>query len=219
MRKFLWNLNRFLRRIQGHSLLQNYENQQEKFKAAYPNYSLGIGTYGFPFIHDDGEGGLLRIGAYCSISSEVQIFLGKNHRMDWISTYPFPAFFKEACHIREFNTSKGDIIIGNDVWLCANSIILSGVKIGDGAVIGAGAVVSHNVEPYSVVAGNPAKHVRWRFDEATRLALLEVRWWDWPISELLSIMDIICSAEIQNLINYANNRKDKNINTNSLTID
>ncbi len=160
-----------------------------------------------PKVHDDDEGTTLRIGAYCSISSEVQIFLGKNHRVDWVSSYPFPAFFVEAKHIPKFGVSRGDVTIGSDVWLCANCMILSGVTVGHGAVIGAGAVVTRDVQPYSVVAGNPAKHVRWRFDEKMRQELLTTAWWDWPEAELRGIVEILCSDRIPELLDYAQKRK------------
>jgi acetyltransferase-like isoleucine patch superfamily enzyme len=159
-----------------------------------------------PKVHDDEEGTTLRIGSFCSISSEVQIFLGKNHRIDWISSYPFPAFFEEAQHIREFGVSRGDVTIGSDVWLCANCMILSGVNIGHGAVIGAGAVVSRDVAPYSIVVGNPARHVRWRFEESIRQNLLLIAWWNWPEPELRGIVDILCSDRLDDLFEYAKRR-------------
>lgn len=219
MRKFIQRLKRWLQRIKGRPQLQIFENQQDKFRKRYPNYTLGIGTYGMPQVHDDEEGTTLRIGAFCSISSAVQIFLGKNHRTDWVSSYPFPAFFMEASHIHGFGVSRGDVVIGNDVWLCANCIVLSGVCIGHGAVVGAGAVVTRDVEPYSVVAGNPAKHVRWRFDEATRRALLNAAWWDWPLDELREIMPLLCSDQIGNILDYAQQRTPKSGSAASLPRD
>ncbi len=207
MGKIFQYLKHLFRNAAGQQSLQNFLNQQEKFRKKYPRYALGVGTYGMPKVHDDDEGTTLRIGAYCSISSEVQIFLGKNHRIDWVSSYPFPAFFKEAKHIPKFGTSRGDVTIGSDVWLCANCMILSGVTVGHGAVIGAGAVVTRDVEPYSVVVGNPAQHVRWRFDEETRKNLLASAWWDWPEEELRGIVDILCSDQISALLDYASKRK------------
>jgi chloramphenicol O-acetyltransferase type B len=209
MGKFIQRLKRWRQRAQGGPRLQSFESQQEKFRTRYPNYTLGIGTYGMPQVHDDEEGTTLRVGAFCSISSEVQIFLGKNHRTDWVSSYPFPAFFVEASHICQFGVSRGDVIIGNDVWLCANCMVLSGVSIGHGAVVGAGAVVTRDVEPYSVVAGNPAKHVRWRFDESTRRALLDAAWWDWPLDELREIMPLLCSDQVHKILDYAQQRKQR----------
>lgn len=191
--------------------LQNFQRQQEKFRQKYPNYLLGEGTYGFPIVHDDNDGTTLRIGAYCSISSGVQIFLGKNHRTDWVSSYPFPAFFEEARHIPNFSVSRGDVVIGSDVWLCTDCTILSGVTIGHGAVIGAGAIVTKDVAPYSIVAGNPAQHVRWRFDEPIRLALLETAWWDWPIAEIRQVATLLCSAKIEDFLTYAGQKKSTKI--------
>ncbi|MOA13673.1 Chloramphenicol acetyltransferase [compost metagenome] len=131
-----------------------------------------------PIVHDWSEGSTLKIGKYCSIANNVQILLGGQHRIDWISSFPFPAYLPEAAHIKEFGGTRGDVVIGNDVWLCTDCTILSGVTVGHGAVVACGAVVTRNVEPYSIVAGNPAKHIRWRFDEAARQALLDAAWWD-----------------------------------------
>ncbi len=207
MRKFIQRIKRLIQSKAQHRSLQSFERQQDNFRRKYPRYSLGTGTYGMPKVHDDEEGTTLRIGSFCSISSEVQIFLGKNHRIDWISSYPFPAFFEEAQQIKKFGVSRGDVTIGSDVWLCANCIILSGVTIGHGAVIGAGALVSRDVAPYSIVAGNPARHVRWRFDESIRQNLLATKWWDWPETELRGIVEILCSDRVDDLLEYAKKRK------------
>lgn len=207
MGKLLRWFQRRKQRAQGLPVLQSYEQQQEKFRKKYPDYALGAGTYGLPTVHDANEGTTLGIGAYCSIASGVQIFLGSHHRIDWVSSYPFPAFFEEAGHIPNFGVSRGDVIIGSDVWLCANCTILSGVTIGHGAVIGTGAVVTRDVEPYAVVAGNPARTVRYRFDEETRRALLAAAWWDWSIPEVRGVVELLCSDQVHNLLAYARNRK------------
>lgn len=207
MGRFLRRLKQFFGSSGASSLSHSVKRQQEKFRKRYPRYDLGAGSYGMPLVHDDQEGTILRIGAYCSIASEVQIFLGKNHRTDWISTYPFPAFVSSAHEIENYSTSRGDVVIGSDVWLCSGCIILSGVTVGHGAVLAAGAVVTRNVEPYSVVAGNPAKHVRWRFDETTRAALLKSAWWDWPESEIADCMQLLCSNQLEKFIHYANARR------------
>ncbi len=200
-------IKRWLRPENGTPALQNYARQQEKFRKKYPNYTLGVGSYGLPTVHDSNQGTTLRVGAYCSIASGVQIFLGNQHRTDWVSTFPFPAFFEEARSIADFETSRGDVTIGSDVWLCAGCSILSGVRIGHGAVVAMGAVVTRDVEPYSVVAGNPARHTRWRFDGPTRLALLEAAWWDWPIAEVRSVAKLLCSDQVQDLLEYSRNRE------------
>lgn len=121
---------------------------------------MGYGSYGMPLVHDWQEGSTLTIGAFCSIAKDVNIFLGGHHRSDWVTTFPFPAFVKSESDIKGYAFSRGDITIGNDVWLCTGSIILSGVNIGHGSVVAAGAVVTKDVEPYSIVAGNPARWVR-----------------------------------------------------------
>ena len=182
--------------------MQSYARQQAKFKKRYPKYSIGTATYGMPIVHDLNEGTTLKIGAYCSIARNVEIFLGANHRIDWVSSYPFPAFIEEARHIENYSVSRGDVIIGNDVWLCANCTILSGVTIGHGAVIASGAVISQNVEPYAIMAGNPAKQVKWRFEEPNRSAILKSGWWDWSEDEIKKIVNKLCSANIEEFLAY-----------------
>ncbi|MBE7927513.1 CatB-related O-acetyltransferase [Pseudomonas saudiphocaensis] len=180
---------------------------QIRFNQRYPNYVVGIGTYGIPIVHDWGEGSTLKIGKYCSIANNVQILLGGLHRTDWITTFPFPAYIEEASQIKDYGGTKGSVLIGNDVWLCTDSIVLSGVTIGHGAVVACGAVVTRNVEPYSIVAGNPARHVRWRFDEKERERLLSINWWDWQEQEVRQAASILCSTDIEALISYAATRK------------
>lgn len=209
MRKLKQYLSKRWRRLLGRTDLQDYARQQDKFRKRYPNYELGVGTYGMPIVHDWEEGTTLRIGAYCSIAGNTQIFLGGQHCINWVTNYPFPAFMPEASHIKNPSSSRGDVVIGNDVWLCSNCTILSGVTIGHGAVIASGAVISRDVEPYAVMAGNPAKKIRWRFDEPTRSALLASSWWNWPEEEIRQIVDKLCSDNIAEFIDYANLRNSK----------
>lgn len=201
------NLKKIWSRLTGSNHLQSYTRQQAKFFKRYPNYAIGRASYGLPIVHDNHEGTTLKIGAYCSIASNVQIFLGGQHRIDWVSSYPFPFFFQmEAGFKKTAGGSRGDVIIGSDVWLCANCIILSGVTIGHGAVIANGAIISRDVEPYAVMAGNPAKLIKWRFDESTRTALLESKWWEWPEDEINKILDKLCSDDLTDFINYSRTR-------------
>ncbi len=177
-----------------------------KFKKKYPNYMIGANCYGLPEIKHQHPDATLKIGSYCSFAKNVQIFMGGNHRTDWVSTYPFPSFFKEAEHIKYSTISKGDVIIGNDVWLCENVTILSGITIGDGAIIANGAMVTKDVAAYSIVGGNPAKHIRWRFDETTRGTLMQSAWWVWPEEELLKVVHLLCSDNLTDFLQYANIR-------------
>lgn len=177
-----------------------------KFLQRYPHYQIGIGTYGLPVVHDWQEGSTLVIGSYTSIAEQVEIFLGGQHRSDWVSTYPFPAMIDEAKNIQGYAVSRGDVVIGSDVWLCTHAIILSGVTVGHGAVVAAGAVVSRDVAPYSVVAGNPARHIRWRFAPELCQALLATAWWEWPEQEVRSISSLLCSERVDEFLDYARQR-------------
>lgn len=209
--RWLKELERKLRRTwkgwRGKPESPRFYRAQERFRKRYPNYRIGLGTYGMPTVHDWDEGSTLSIGSYCSIADNVQIFLGGGHRIDWVSSYPFPAYLPEAAEIKEFGGSRGDVVIGSDVWLCANCTILSGVKVGHGAVVAAGAVVSRDVQPYSIVAGNPAQHIRWRFDEHVRNELLKSAWWDWPETEIRQIVAKLCSDNLEAFFAYSQSRR------------
>lgn len=167
---------------------------------------VGAYTYGhekIKIIHSN-EGRILKIGKFCSIADNVTVFLGSNHRVDWISTYPFGHInqntFDKIKLPNGHPSTKGDVIIGNDVWIATNSVIMSGVKIGDGAVVAANAVVTKDVSPYSIVAGNPAKEVKKRFDDQTVKKLLKIKWWDFDENKINDISDILLSSDIKKLI-------------------
>ena len=192
----------------GTDKLQNKpKRSRAAFNKRYPSYKMGANCYGVPSIKHPHPDAMLTIGSYCSFAKNVEIYLGGNHRTDWVSTYRFPVFFKQASHIENCAITNGSVTIGSDVWLCQNTSILSGVTIGHGAVVANGAIVTKNVAPYEIVGGNPAKHIRWRFDEATREALLKSAWWDWPETEVLSVVDMLCSKDISVFLEYANTRK------------
>jgi acetyltransferase-like isoleucine patch superfamily enzyme len=172
-----------------------------KFGNTTLGYEIGEYTYGHPVVlYPDGK---LKIGKFCSIAWNVTIFLGGNHRVDWIATYPFPTpdgrWPKVQDKEHEYLGSKGDVTIGNDVWIGSDVTILSGVTIGDGAVIGTGSVVTADVEPYAIVAGNPAKLIKKRFTDEEIATLLDVRWWDWPIEKVRENVDVLCSGDIVGL--------------------
>lgn len=165
--------------------------------------NIGDFTYGRIKIIEFGEGEAeLRIGRFCSIARGLKIFLGGEHRTDWITTYPFPARseWPEARKIPGHPKTKGDVTIGNDVWIGEDVTILSGVTIGDGAVIGNKSLVVSSVEPYAIVGGNPAKLIRKRFDDKTIDELLKIRWWNWSIERIRANIDILCSSRFEELV-------------------
>ena len=166
-------------------------------------FTIGQYTYGEPDVRCFDDVTRLVIGKYCSISDRVIILLGGNHRLDWATTYPFSFFsgqWPEAETITGHPATKGDIVIGNDVWIGFGATILSGVTIGDGAVIGAGSVVSRDVAPYTIVAGNPAVPARKRFSEAVITALLNLCWWDWPDEKVQENVRLLCSNDLEALL-------------------
>lgn len=179
--------------------LSKFERQTKRFKERYPHYTIGNGSYGVPEVHDWNEHSTLKIGAFCSISAYVQIFLGGEHRIDWVTTSPLNVMFKNK-KISNHARSKGDVIIGNDVWICANAVILSGVTIGDGAIIGNSAIVTRDIEPYSIVAGNPAKHIKYRFTPYIIDELLKIQWWNWSEQIIRDNMHILLNTDIDSFI-------------------
>ena len=166
-------------------------------------FQVGRGTCGEPTVLDWGADAKLRIGSFCSISSGVTILLAGDHHVRWITTYPFPAFRDSAKSIACLSVSKGDVSIGHDVWFGMNAMILSGTTIGNGAVIGASAVVAKDVPPYAVVVGNPATVVRKRFDDDSIAVLERTRWWDWPDDVLDEAMPILLADDVQELLRFA----------------
>jgi len=162
-------------------------------------YEVGRGTYGEPRIRRFGSSTTLKVGNFCSISKRVMIFLGGNHRTDWITTYPFSVFRESAKHIKGHPASRGDVIIGHDVWIGIGATILSGVRIGNGAVVGAMAVVTRDVPPYTIVAGNPASVVGVRFSEENISILQSLEWWNWDDAKLDSAMPLLLNGDVSAL--------------------
>lgn len=161
----------------------------------YKPYMIGRYSYGTPEVLFASSGANLIIGQFCSIANEVKIFLGGEHRTDWITTYPFPAMMTEAVDFKGHPATKGDVVIGNDVWIGSGAVILSGVKVGDGAVVGANCVVARDVPSYAVVSGNPAQLVRMRFSESQINQLLQIAWWNWPIDKILDQLPVLLSGD------------------------
>jgi acetyltransferase-like isoleucine patch superfamily enzyme len=170
----------------------------------YSKYSIGEYSYGEPRILNWGEKATLKVGKYCSIAEGVTIVLGGEHKTSWITTYPFWVALKEFSSFPAHSGTKGDVVIGNDVWIGLNSLILSGVSIGDGAVIGAGSVVATNVDPYAIMAGNPARLIKKRFDQQTIDKLLKIRWWDWDIQRIKNNMPLLVSDNLKEFLEKNN---------------
>ena len=155
--------------------------------------------YHYPVNHDR-----LLIGRFCSIACGVKfLFTSANHTLKSLSTYPFPIFFEEwGLDVENITTAwdnKGDIVIGNDVWIGYEAVIFSGVTIGDGAVIGARAVVTKDVPPYTIVGGVPAKVIRRRFPDETISRLLDLKWWNWPEERIAQNIEAIQAGNIEEL--------------------
>lgn len=150
------------------------------------------------------NGDRLIIGKFCSIACGAKfIFTSANHKLGSLSTYPFPLFFEEwdldKTNVTDSWDNKGDIVIGNDVWIGYEAVIMQGVTIGDGAIIGTRAVVTKDVLPYSIVGGVPAKPIRKRFSDEVIAQLLEIKWWDWPDEKIKENISAIQSGNIKEL--------------------
>ncbi len=166
-------------------------------------FEIGEFTYGIPNVLFENETSNLFIGKYCSIAENVTIFLGGNHRIDWVSTYPFNALqniYPGAIGIEGHPATKGNVVIGNDVWLGRGATIMSGVTIADGAVVAAGAVITKNIGPYEVWAGNPAKLLKKRFKDEEIIALLKLKWWSWTPEKVNENIHFLQSSELKDFI-------------------
>lgn len=174
---------------------------QERF----PQYVIGRESYGHPEVHAFDGAATLRIGAFCSISTEVHIFLGGDHRSDWVTTFPFSVLWETEKHYTGYPKTKGDVIIGNDVWIGYQAVIMSGVRIGDGAVVGAYALVTQDVPPYGVVAGNPARLMKKRFDDDTIRRLLNLKWWQWEDQKIEKFLPLFLGTDVAAFLRAAEN--------------
>lgn len=156
--------------------------------------------YHFPFVGD-----LLIIGKFCALARGVKFIMnGANHQLNGFSTYPFQIFgngWEKVDPQPEALSSKGNTVIGNDVWIGYETVIMPGVQVGDGAIIAAKSVVVSDVPPYTIFGGNPARFIRQRFDDEIIRSLLEIAWWDWEIEKITRNLDQIVAADIGALMN------------------
>ena len=170
------------------------------FKNNPKNFERNNVLYHYPINNDK-----LVIGKFCSIACCAKfIFNSANHTLSSLSTYPFPIFFEEweldVKNITNAWDNKGDIVIGNDVWIGYEAVIMAGVTIGDGAIIGTGAVVTKDIPPYTIVGGIPAKPIRKRFKQETIDILLKIKWWNWSDEKIYKHILDIQNGNIENLI-------------------
>ncbi len=144
-----------------------------------------------------GDTGRVRVGNWCSVHHTVQVFAGGEHRVDWATTFALREILRlPGAFASGLPHGRGDVVIGHDVYIGVEAVVLSGVTIGDGAVVGARSVVTRDVPPYAVVTGSPAAQVRWRFGEAERAAFARVRWWDWPEERVVANVDALSSPDV-----------------------
>lgn len=140
------------------------------------------------------------IGKFCSIAGSVAMDCGFSHNTKLVTTFPFEAKFPERFgHLKTHFVSKGNIVIGNDVWIGEHVLVMSGVHVGDGAVLAARAVVTKNVRPYEIVAGIPARHIKFRFSQKIIDKLLIMKWWDWPEEKIFERVPLLMSENYEEL--------------------
>ncbi len=192
-----WKVTAFLKAIVDHPMIEVGDYSYYDDARGPEHFVARCVRYHFDFMGDR-----LIIGRYVAIATGVQFVMnGANHPMDGFSTYPFDMLgFTDDVDITDVGrTSRGDTVIGHDVWIGREAVILPGVRIGEGAIVGTRAVVSRDVPPFAVVAGNPGNVVRRRFDDATVAALLDIAWWDWPAEAVAAHLDAIRGADLDAL--------------------
>lgn len=180
--------------ITGHQIMY-WDEGDPRLTWDYPTYPIVRTMRAF-----GGEGGEMHIGKYCGFHYSALLIPGGLHHTDWVGTLHAHVENGEWVFHDGSVFSKGPIIIGNDCYVGFEALVTSGVTIGDGAVIAARAVVTKSVEPYSIMAGNPARHVRYRFDEPTREALLRIKWWDWSDEKVAAHRHQISSPRVAEFV-------------------
>jgi acetyltransferase-like isoleucine patch superfamily enzyme len=185
---------------------------EQRFEKLPSNVTIGKHTYGVVKgvnkTYQIRPGESITIGKFCSIAPGVKLMSGGEHRTDLVSTYPLKTLLSKADGINYDATTKGPLRIVNDVWIGFGALVLSGVTVGDGAVIGAMSVVTTDVPPYAVVAGNPARIVRYRFTPEQIQSLLKIAWWDWNDDEIIRNEKDFYSDVEQFIARYSSYKKE-----------
>ena len=171
-----------------------------KCKSRYADHDIGDWTYGTPEVISFKSGERLKIGKFCSISDGVKLMFGGDHDTRMVTTYPLNFFFPGGDGSLSHIKLRGDLTIGNDVWIGEGALIFAGVTIEDGAVIAARSVVTKDVRPYEVVGGVPAHHIKFRFDYNIIRALQKIAWWNWPIEKIQEAMPLMISGDIKGFV-------------------
>jgi len=209
----MFNMLFFKKKYSNHFLKDNLKEEIKKKLSV-----VGKWSYGSAKIYRYNWKNKIYIGNFCSIGPEVKIIIGGNHRTDWVTTSPLPDenfnfdnTFANARKIKNFNLSKGDLFIKNDVWIGAFSIILSGITLGNGCVIAAGSVVTKDVKPYTIVGGVPAKFLRSRFNKKQSKFLNESGWWDLEDEKINFLSQYLLNKNVSEFIKKFKDLKNKKV--------
>jgi|TARA_B110000037_G_scaffold222720_1_gene299120 acetyltransferase-like isoleucine patch superfamily enzyme len=209
------NIKKFFKIFKKKKIYKNYflrDNLKKEIKANLAE--IGKWSYGNPTVYRWDWKSKIIIGNFCSLGPDINFYVGADHRSDWVSTSPLPASqfsetFKKANLIKNFSTSKGDIVIGHDVWIGGRSTILSGVKIGTGAIIAAGSIVVNDVMPYTISGGNPNREIKKRFEEEIIKKLLHTEWWLMEDKQIDELSKYLLSSDFENFFSIVKEIKKK----------
>ena len=209
------NIKKFFKIFKKKKIYKNYflrDNLKKEIKANLAE--IGKWSYGNPTVYRWDWKSKIIIGNFCSLGPDINFYVGADHRSDWVSTSPLPASqfsetFKKANLIKNFSTSKGDIVIGHDVWIGGRSTILSGVKIGTGAIIAAGSIVVNDVMPYTISGGNPNREIKKRFEEEIIKKLLHTEWWLMEDKQIDELSKYLLSSDFENFFSFVKEIKKK----------
>jgi len=190
-------MEKIMRQLDSSFTLHQVESKVSNIQVGDYTYTADVIPELIAYLPTD----IIIIGKFCSLANGAILFGGGEHRVDWVSSYPFRIAFGDPMANKDGHpASKGPTIVGNDVYIGYHAIVLSGVKVGNGVIIGAGAVVTQNIPDYAIVGGNPARVIKMRMTDAQIEDMLKIKWWDWPIEEIKKAIPYLCSDNIQKFI-------------------